>query len=690
MESAAISGYNACILAYGQSGSGKTFTVLGDKEAPGLAPRICEGLLTRLQQRYDPEDLCAQDFTLSLSLIEIYKERVRDLLTSSDASRPLKVREHPHTGPYVDGVTRHIITDTATACSLLEKGRSSRSVASTASHAHSSRSHALLTLDITQPAAHTRSTLTLVDLAGSERASEELDRMRLTEGASINRSLVTLGNVISALAERGGSIGSTRASPTGSNISLNSTSASYANPTGCHQFGDMINSSPKRIKSLPFIPYRDSVLTWLLKDSLGGNAKTLMIATISPSSTNYNESVATLRYATRARCIINVPVVNLDSSVDAIRNLKKEVAALKRFLCKASPTVMHSLGLSSNALLNFISRASATDLTQDWIERFHKDKEDRYEGRHSYKSSEDSDGSSRRRRLRMRSAPSGCCGNSIHTGSTYSCSENDTCLQCGHDCIHKKKPCIHSEESRSITKQNCFHSGCCIHNSNCFHCQQSCIFSKNNKSSEVNRSCINATTQTHLSCSTTSLLANEAAQSLEMSREVIVDTELPYMINTLGDAHASSIILYHIKNGASVIGSGEMADFHLSGPGVAPSHCTLTHARGAVSLRCLPSCEVIINDNTVREGTAKRLWDGDLLVIGPRKFTFHAPTRKRPRSRSCPRQQVVVESEDEVEFSSKRKSKSTSHRDQRDTQSNACRYQIQQGQLREKIASKAA
>ncbi|ROT73598.1 putative stAR-related lipid transfer protein 9 [Penaeus vannamei] len=308
------------------------------QESPGLAPRICQGLLTRLQQRYAPDDLCAQDFSLTLSLVEIYNERVRDLLTGNDQGRHLRVREHPHTGPYVDGVTRHPITDTSEAWALLERGRASRSVAPTASHAHSSRSHALLTLDVTQPAAHTRSALTLVDLAGSERASEEVDKTRLTEGASINRSLVTLGNVISALAERGANLGSTVAmSPLGSNLSLYSATSrpSYAQSHTTIPDGYPAEGQRKASK-LPFIPYRDSVLTWLLKDTLGGNAKTLMIATMSPSSTSFAETVATLRYATRARCIVNMPVVNLDSGTATIRSLKKEVAALRRLLCDAN------------------------------------------------------------------------------------------------------------------------------------------------------------------------------------------------------------------------------------------------------------------------------------------------------------------------------------------------------------------
>ncbi|XP_071528267.1 uncharacterized protein [Panulirus ornatus] len=535
VEEATLYGYNACMLAYGQSGSGKTYTILGQKEAPGLAPRICQGLLTRLQKRYSPDDLCAQDFSLTLSLVEIYNERVRDLLTASDPGRSLRVREHPHTGPYVDGVTRHPVTDAGAAWSLLERGRASRSVAPTASHAHSSRSHALLTLDVTQPAAHTRSTLTLVDLAGSERASEEVDKTRLTEGASINRSLVTLGNVISALAERGAALGSTIAgSLLGSNLSLSSTASrqtytqSHATITATE---GMPPDSQRRSSRLPFIPYRDSVLTWLLKDTLGGNAKTVMIATLSPSSTCFAESVATLRYATRARCIVNMPVVNLDSGTATIRSLKREVAALRRLLYDTRP---------STTLLDIMSHASTSDLTRDWIEHVQKEH------------------SKDHKRVRRKSAPVG----------RSSCSRNG-----------------------------------------------------------LNRS-------------TSSLSSTEAAQSSCGPRDIIVETELPYLLNTLDDTHSSSIIIYHIQNGASVVGCGDSAEIHLSGSGVAPSHCTLAHARGAVTLRCLKGCEVEVSGERVPEGGARRLRDGDTLSIGSRSFTFHAPTRKRPRSNSCPRRKV--------------------------------------------------
>ncbi|XP_063853130.1 kinesin-like protein Klp98A [Scylla paramamosain] len=155
IEEAVVLGYNACVLAYGQSGSGKTYTILGTQDAPGLAPRMSAGLLARLQDRYRPDDICASDFSLTLSLVEIYNERVRDLLAPTPCPRP------------PPAFTRHAVSSAKEAWSLLARGQACRSAAPTPSHAHSSRSHALLTLEVVQPHAHTRSALTQVDLAGS-------------------------------------------------------------------------------------------------------------------------------------------------------------------------------------------------------------------------------------------------------------------------------------------------------------------------------------------------------------------------------------------------------------------------------------------------------------------------------------------------------------------------------------------
>eukprot|EP00794_Sanderia_malayensis_P020111 gene20111-22082_t len=295
---AASEGYNACIFAYGQTGSGKTHTMMGSAGNEGLIPRICQSLFVQMQNCGDG----GISFRTEVSYLEIYNERVRDLLRphlKSGASASLKVREHPKEGPYVQGLSKHLVNDYEGIEVLMSQGNALRTTASTNMNDTSSRSHAIFTLRYTQAKfyhdmpSETTSKINLVDLAGSERADTTgATGVRLKEGGNINKSLVTLGSVISSLAELS------------------------------------TNSNKKHL----FIPYRDSVLTWLLKDSLGGNSKTIMIATISPADCNYAETLSTLRYANRAKNIINKPTVNEDANVKLIRDLRNEIETLKSML----------------------------------------------------------------------------------------------------------------------------------------------------------------------------------------------------------------------------------------------------------------------------------------------------------------------------------------------------------------------
>ncbi|XP_046740496.1 uncharacterized protein LOC124407927 [Diprion similis] len=305
---ALFSGFNACLVAYGQSASGKTYTMMGPKNDPGLTPRLCEGLFFRIFE----EQQKGNYYDTAVSYLEIYNERVRDLLKPSTNSSGLRVREHPRLGPYVQGLTRQTVSTLGSLMSWVEEGTRARKTASTTQNATSSRSHALLTVSLTSRSENSNSTagtssgiekkqhsgrgarLHLVDLAGSERAgNSNYGLHRLKEGANINKSLVALGNVISALADRG--------------------------TTGI---------GPGR----RFIPYRDSALTWILKDALGGNATTIMLATISPASGSYNETAHTLRFAHRAQSVINRPVVNEDPVARVIRELRAEISRLTSLL----------------------------------------------------------------------------------------------------------------------------------------------------------------------------------------------------------------------------------------------------------------------------------------------------------------------------------------------------------------------
>uniref|UniRef100_A0AAQ4QAE6 Kinesin family member 13Ba n=1 Tax=Gasterosteus aculeatus aculeatus TaxID=481459 RepID=A0AAQ4QAE6_GASAC len=295
----AIQVHNACIFAYGQTGSGKSYTMMGSGDQPGLIPRLCSALFERTQKEQREEE----SFTVEVSYMEIYNEKVRDLLDPKGGRQTLKVREHKVLGPYVDGLSRLAVACYKDIESLMSEGNKSRTVAATNMNEESSRSHGVFNIILTHTlkdlhsgtSGEKVSRLSLVDLAGSERAAKTgAAGERLKEGSNINKSLTTLGLVISALAEQG--------------------------------------TAKNKNK---FVPYRDSVLTWLLKDCLGGNSRTAMVATVSPAADNYEETLSTLRYADRAKSIVNHAVVNEDPNARIIRELREEVEKLRVQLTQA-------------------------------------------------------------------------------------------------------------------------------------------------------------------------------------------------------------------------------------------------------------------------------------------------------------------------------------------------------------------
>ncbi|KAI9651835.1 MAG: kinesin-like protein Klp8 [Alyxoria varia] len=290
----AFQGYNNCIFAYGQTGSGKSYSMMGYGEEVGVIPRICRDMFNRIETLQNDQNT---NCTVEVSYLEIYNERVRDLLNPSNKGN-LKVREHPSTGPYVEDLAKLLVRSFPEIENLMDEGNKARTVAATNMNETSSRSHAVFTLTLTQKKRDDETQMhmekvakiSLVDLAGSERANASgATGARLKEGAEINRSLSTLGRVIAALADMSGG---------------------------------------KR-KNASLIPYRDSVLTWLLKDSLGGNSMTAMIAAISPADVNFEETLSTLRYADSAKRIKNHAVVNEDANARMIRELKEELAQLR-------------------------------------------------------------------------------------------------------------------------------------------------------------------------------------------------------------------------------------------------------------------------------------------------------------------------------------------------------------------------
>ncbi|XP_061636100.1 kinesin-like protein KIF1A isoform X15 [Phyllopteryx taeniolatus] len=301
----AFEGYNVCIFAYGQTGAGKSYTMMGKqdvKDQQGIIPLLCEDLFTKINDNTDN----SMSYSVEVSYMEIYCERVRDLLNPKNKGN-LRVREHPLMGPYVEDLSKLAVTSYNDIQDLMDSGNKARTVAATNMNETSSRSHAVFNIIFTQKrhdadadnTSEKVSKISLVDLAGSERAdSTGAKGTRLKEGANINKSLTTLGKVISALAE-------VDSGP---------------------------NKNKKKKKAESFIPYRDSVLTWLLRENLGGNSRTAMVAALSPADINYDETLSTLRYADRAKQIRCNAVINEDPNNRLVRELKEEVSRLKDLL----------------------------------------------------------------------------------------------------------------------------------------------------------------------------------------------------------------------------------------------------------------------------------------------------------------------------------------------------------------------
>ncbi|XP_070366952.1 kinesin-like protein KIF17 isoform X9 [Equus asinus] len=303
-------GYNGTIFAYGQTGSGKSFTMQGLPDPPsqrGVIPRAFEHIFESVQ--------CAENtkFLVRASYLEIYNEDIRDLL-GADTKQKLELKEHPEKGVYVKGLSMHTVHSVAQCERIMETGWRNRSVGYTLMNKDSSRSHSIFTISIEIYAVDERGKdhlragkLNLVDLAGSERQSKTgATGERLKEATKINLSLSALGNVISALVDG-----------------------------RCRH-----------------IPYRDSKLTRLLQDSLGGNTKTLMMACLSPADNNYDETLSTLRYANRAKNIKNKPRINEDPKDALLREYQEEIKKLKAILAQQmSPGDLSAL-LSNQVPLN--------------------------------------------------------------------------------------------------------------------------------------------------------------------------------------------------------------------------------------------------------------------------------------------------------------------------------------------------
>ena len=305
-----VNGYNATVFAYGATGAGKTYTMLGTESNPGIMPLTLKELFNKVKILKSE-----RQYKLKFWYLEIYNENIRDLLRFMNQSNntnnniieeneSLDLREDPIKGIIVSGITEINVNNSNDMLKILKRGNRNRTQEATGANETSSRSHAILQVAIEYKDKNSGidfeikySKLSLIDLAGSERASATQNRgIRLIEGANINRSLLTLGNCINALCD----------------------------------------AMSKGIKK-PYVPYRDSKLTRLLKDSLGGNARTVMIANVSPSINTFDDTYNTLKYANRAKNIKTVVTRNvlnaqyhISNYVNIINNLKNEIALLKQ------------------------------------------------------------------------------------------------------------------------------------------------------------------------------------------------------------------------------------------------------------------------------------------------------------------------------------------------------------------------
>jgi len=300
----AYDGFNTSLFAYGQTGAGKSFSMVGYGNNKGIVPLAFDALFKKIDG--DPNKETKHQVTFSM--LEIYMEAVADLLVKGSGPKGgLKVRQNPKLGKFfVQGLSKVPVSTYKEIDARMEEGTSNRTVAATQMNATSSRAHTVVTLEYQQiitgedgKKTTRTSEINLVDLAGSERAnSTGATGDRLKEGAQINKSLSALGNVISALA---------------------------AGKTA---------------------PFRESKLTMLLKNALGGNSKTIMIAALSPADINYDETLGTLRYADRAKQIKNKAAVNESPTDKLIRELREENAKMKAMLGGAGGGV--AMGDTSN------------------------------------------------------------------------------------------------------------------------------------------------------------------------------------------------------------------------------------------------------------------------------------------------------------------------------------------------------
>uniref|UniRef100_A0A8C1Y753 plus-end-directed kinesin ATPase n=1 Tax=Cyprinus carpio TaxID=7962 RepID=A0A8C1Y753_CYPCA len=533
----AFEGYNVCIFAYGQTGAGKSYTMMGKQEEgqEGIIPQVC----------------------IKLYLIFMFS---LDLLNPKNKGN-LRVREHPLLGPYVEDLSKLAVTSYTDIADLMDAGNKARTVAATNMNETSSRSHAVFTIVFTQRKYDSEtdlstekvSKISLVDLAGSERAdSTGAKGTRLKEGANINKSLTTLGKVISALAE--------------------------------------VVSISKKKKKTDFIPYRDSVLTWLLRENLGGNSRTAMVAALSPADINYDETLSTLRYADRAKQIKCNAVINEDPNAKLVRELKDEVTRLKDLL--------RAQGLGD--ILDSKSRHS--------------------NNKHRYLLA-----SENQRPGHFSTAPMGCLTASPSSGSL--------CSQAGLQSVSSIQERIMStpggEEAIERLKES-----------------EKIIAELNETWEEKLRKTEAIRMEREALLAEMGVAIREDGGTLG----VFSPKKTPHLVNLNEDPLMSECLLYYIKDGITRVGQADAErrqDIVLSGAHIKEEHCIFRSELSSVStvIVMLEPCEgseTYVNGKRVT--SAVQLRSGNRIIMGKNHvFRFNHPEQARAEREKTPTAETPVE-----------------------------------------------
>ncbi|XP_036971073.1 kinesin-like protein KIF1A isoform X24 [Acanthopagrus latus] len=570
----AFEGYNVCIFAYGQTGAGKSYTMMGKqdvKDQQGIIPLLCEDLFTKINDNIDNSN----SYSVEVSYMEIYCERVRDLLNPKNKGN-LRVREHPLMGPYVEDLSKLAVTSYNDIQDLMDSGNKARTVAATNMNETSSRSHAVFNIIFTQKRldADTDNTsekvskISLVDLAGSERAdSTGAKGTRLKEGANINKSLTTLGKVISALAEV----------DSGSNK----------------------NKKKKKVES--FIPYRDSVLTWLLRENLGGNSRTAMVAALSPADINYDETLSTLRYADRAKQIRCNAVINEDPNNRLVRELKEEVSRLKDLLCAQGLgdiiETYRATGADIEGLKLPCPRPSPTDLSD-------------------YKNNNNK-GQAVNQRDDLSTVTNAMTGMSP-SPSLSALSSRAGSIASLHDRIMFSPGSEEAIERLKETEK---------------------IIAELNETWEEKLRRTEA-----IRMEREALLAEMGVAMREDGGTVGVFSpkKTPHLVNLNEDPLMSECLLYYIKDGITRVGrvdASSRQDIVLSGHFIKDEHCTFTSATGptgeTVVLEPCEGAETYVNGKRVTEPTV--LKSGNRIILGKSHvFRFNHPVQARAERERTP------------------------------------------------------